>query len=457
MGEGHRWGRAVVIGNSIAGLLTAHVLAEHVEHITIIDRDHIPAQPQPRAGVPHGRHIHVVLTAGQQSLADLLPGILDELAALGVPTIGLPHDLIQLLRGRWVRRWRESRTFLSGTRALLEHVIRLRVLASDRIEAVDGLEAVGLVGDRVRVHGVRLRPRGAPAEEQTLAADLVVDASGRGSRTAQWLASIGAAPPAEERIETGLAYATRPYRAGAGITGDYRGIYLVPSPGSGRSAVVMPIEGEDRYLVTLTGLAGDEPPTDPAGFEAFAAGMEHPIVHEWITASEAQGPPLGYRGTANVRRRYDRLPGPDGLLVVGDAATSINPVYGQGISVTALGARELARALASGQHSVRQLQRLVLRAGEQAWRISTGVDKKLPTATGNGLRSSPFDRVAAWYLGRVQDHSAGDIGVGNVFRDVIHLVAPIRSLFAGRVARTVLLRRPAPTPADPPLYPEDAP
>jgi len=456
MGGAHRWGRVVVIGNSIAGLLVAHVLADHAEQVTIIDRDHVPDEPRHRAGVPHGRHIHVVLAAGRRSLDALLPGILDELASLGVPTVVMPRDMIQLNRSRWVQRWSEGQPLLTGTRPLVEHGIRRRVLAHPRIEAVDSLEAIGLVGDPARVRGVRVRPRGAAEDEQTLAADLVVDASGRGSRTSQWLTEIGARPPFEERIETGVAYATRLYRADTSPTGgNYRAIYLVPPPGSGRSGVVMPIETEGHHLVTLTGLAGDEPPTDPNGFEAFAAGLEHPLVHEWLSGAKAVGPPFGYRSTANVRRRYDRLRGPDGLLVVGDAVTSFNPVYGQGISVAALGVLAVARALAQGDFATARLQRLVVSAGEQAWRICTGVDKALPTATGNALRTTLLDRVAGWYLNRVQVHAASDQVVGSAFRDVIHLVAPARSLFAPRVARTVLFRRPAPPPPEPPLYPED--
>ena len=458
MGREHRWDRIVIIGGSISGLLTARVLADHAERLTLIDRDHLPDEPRPRAGVPHGRHIHVVLAAGQQALAQLLPGVLEELASLGVPAVGLPRDIIQLNRGRWVRRWEDSRSFLTGTRALVEHVVRARVLADQRIEALDSLEAVGLVGDQGRVRGVRLRPRGTPHGEEVLTADLVVDASGRSSRTSQWLTSIGARPPAEERIETGLAYATRQYRASVDpAVAEYLGIYLLPRPGAGRGAVVMPIESHGVYLVTLTGLRGDEPPTDPEGFEEFTARLEHPIVHEWLGAAQADGPPLGYRRAANIRRRYDRLPAPEGLLVVGDAATSINPVYGQGISVAALGAQALARALAGGRPTARRLQRLVIEAGEQAWQISTGVDKNLPTATGNAVRSGALDRVAGWYLGRVQDHAATDMVVGNAFRDVVHLVAPVSSLLAPRVARIVLFRQPAPGPADPPLRPEPPP
>ena len=285
MGGAHRWGRVVVIGNSIAGLLVAHGLADHADQVTIIDRDHIPEEPGHRAGVPHGRHIHVVLAAGRRSLEALLPGILDDLAALGVPTIVMPRDMVQLNRSRWVQRWSEGQPLLTGTRPLVEHAIRRRVLTHPHIEAVDAVEAVGLVGDAARVRGVRVRARGA-GDEQTMAADLVVDASGRSSRTSQWLADLGARPPAEERIETGVAYATRRYRADASPTGgDYRAIYLVPPPGSGRSGVVMPIETAGHYLVTLTGLAGDEPPTDPDGFEAFAAGLEHPLVHQWLSTA----------------------------------------------------------------------------------------------------------------------------------------------------------------------------
>lgn len=454
MGGTYRWGRVVVIGNSIAGLLVAHVLAEYAEQVTIVDRDHIPDQPRHRAGVPHGRHIHVVLAAGQRSLDALLPGILDELASLGVPTIVMPRDMIQLNRSRWVQRWSDGQPIMTGTRPRVEHGIRRRVLTHPCIEAVDALEAIGLVGDPRRVTGVRVRPRGV-TEEQTLAADLVVDASGRSSRTSHWLSEIGAAAPTEERIETGVAYATRLYRADTIPTGgNYRAIYLVPPPGSGRSGVVMPIEAEGHYLVTLTGLAGDEPPTDPDGFEAFAAGLERSLVHDWLSGAEAAGPVFGYRGTANVRRRYDRLRMPEGLLVVGDAVTSFNPVYGQGITVAALGVHAVARALAQGRTSTARLHRLVVRAGEQAWRICTGVDKALPTATGNAIRSTPLDRVAGWYLNRVQVHATSDPVVGGAFRDVIHLLAPASSLFAPRVLRAVLFRRPAPSPAQPPLYPE---
>jgi flavin-dependent dehydrogenase len=218
----------------------------------------------------------------------------------------------------------------------------------------------------------------------------------------------------------------------------------------------MPIEEPGHYLVTLTGLVGDEPPTDPDGFEAFAVRMEHPLVAEWLAAARAQGPPFGYRGTANIRRRYDRLGGPEGLLVVGDATTAFNPLYGQGISVAALGAQALRRAMTDGHRSQRRLQTVVFRAGTQAWNISSAVDRSMPGATGNAARSTVLDQVAGWYLGRVQDHAAGNSRVAATFRDVLHLDAPVTSLFAWWIARTVLFGRLRPALATPPLLAEPA-
>jgi 2-polyprenyl-6-methoxyphenol hydroxylase-like FAD-dependent oxidoreductase len=280
-----------------------------------------------------------------------------------------------------------------------------------------------------------------------------VDAGGRSSHTPQWLGAIGAKPPAEQRIDSGLCYTTRLYHAPAHP--GYKGIYLIPYPESTRGAVVMPTEEKDMFLVTLSGLAGDEPPTDPKGYESFAKRLPHPIVYDWIMAAQPQGPPMGFRGTANVRRRYERLGGrPRGLLVVGDAACSFNPVYGQGITVAAIAAVALRQALARGERSTKRMQRIVAASAAQAWTISGGADKKMPGATGNAVEPGPADRFADWYLARVEAHSAANLAVGVPFRDVLHLIAPARALFSWPVLRTVLFGRLMSTSAEAPLHPE---
>ncbi|MEK9517862.1 FAD-dependent monooxygenase [Streptomyces venezuelae] len=454
---GHRATRhAVVIGGSLAGLLAARVLAEHAERVTVVERDRLPEGPETRAGVPQGRHLHVLIAGGQRAFDELLPGFTDELAALGAPTVGAPGDMVQWQNGRWFRRTPATVQHYTGARPQLEWLVRQRVLADARIELVEGTETVGLTGDSSRVRGVRLRERGkgAGGATRTLAADLVVDASGRTTRAGDWLAGIGAEAPHEETLDTGLAYGTRVYRAPAedGST-DARGYYIVPHPTQVYGGVVLPL-GDGRHLVTLSGLRGDEPPTEEGAFEEYAKRLPHPVISDWMARAEAVSPVYGFRGGANVRRRYDR-PGrrPAGFLAVGDALCSFNPIYGQGMAVAALTAVALRAALADPRRTptTRRVQRALFDASRQAWDISAGADKKMPGATGDAARPGPLDRAVGWYLGRVVERAAGDPEVGAPYREAITLTAPLTRLFAPSVARAVLFG-PAPgTPPEPPL------
>ncbi|MFF5427870.1 MULTISPECIES: FAD-dependent oxidoreductase [unclassified Streptomyces] len=446
---------AVVIGGSLAGLLAARVLAEHAEKVTVVERDRVPDGPEARPGVPQGRHLHVLIAGGQQALDELLPGFTDELRALGAPKVGVPEDMVQWQSGRWFRRTPATAHFYSGPRPQLEWLVRQRVLADPRVELLQGTETVGLTGDASRVRGVRLRERGAgpDAGVRTLEADLVVDASGRSTKAPDWLADIGAEAPHEETLDTGLAYGTRVYKAPADFDTDALGYYIVPGPAQTYGAVVLPL-GDGHHLVTLSGLRGEEPPTDESGFEEYAKRLPHPVISEWIARAEPVSPVHGFRRTANVRRRYDR-PGrrPAGFLATGDALCAFNPIYGQGMAVAAMSAVALRRALSDPRRTptTRTVQKALLGASRQAWDISAGADKKMPGALGDAARPGPLDRAVGWYLRRVQERAAGDPVVGGAFRRALTLAEPLTALFAPRVARAVLLGPVHPTPAEPPL------
>ncbi|MFE5911562.1 NAD(P)/FAD-dependent oxidoreductase [Streptomyces wedmorensis] len=447
---------AVVIGGSLAGLLAARVLAEHAERVTVVERDRFPEGQEARPGVPQGRHLHVLIAGGQQALDELLPGFMAELGELGAPKVGVPEDMVQWQNGQWFRRTPATAHFYTGPRPQLEWLVRQRVLADPRIELVEGTETVGLTGDSSRVRGVRLRERGAGADKETrtLEADLVVDASGRSTKAADWLAGIGAEAPHEETLDTGLAYATRVYRSPADVPGtDAIGYYVVPSPDQVYGGVVLPL-GDGRHLVTLSGLRGDEPPTDEGAFEDYAKRLPHPVVSDWLARAEPDSPVYGFRKTSNIRRRYDR-PGrrPAGFLATGDALCAFNPIYGQGMAVAALTAVALRRALTDPKRTptTRQVQRALLDASKQAWDISAGADKKMPGATGDAARPGPADKAVGWYLRRVQERAAGDPVVGAPFRAALTLTAPLTALFAPSVARAVLFGPVHGTPAEPPL------
>jgi len=453
---------AVVVGGSLAGLLAAHALAGHADRVTVVERDRFPEGGGTRPGVPQGRHPHVLLEGGQRALESLLPGFLAELRAAGAPWVGMPADMALWQTGRWFRRFPSTTHISTGSRAQLEDLVRRRVLADPSISVLEGTDVVGLLGDAARVRGVRVRERaeGAKAEPRDLEADLVVDASGAGTKAPQWLTAIGAGAVHEETIDTGLAYASRIYRGEGGVylDDDTLGYYVYPNPQQVHGGGALPLE-DGSHLVIVSGLRGDEPPTDDDAFEAYVKRLAHPLLDRWMARAEPLTSAFGFRRTSNVRRRYD-LPGtPAGFLAAGDALCTFNPIYGQGMAIAAMSAVALRDALAQAgprrTPTTRRVQRVLLAASRQAWDISAGADRQMPGATGSAVEIKAADRVAGWYLRRVTERFPGDPVVGRAFRSVLTLSAPVSVLFAPAVLRKVLLTSPAPTPAEPPSSRED--
>lgn len=447
MEPGPSLGQVAVLGGGLAGLLTAHVLTRYATGVTVVERDRYPVGPEPRPGVPQSRHTHVLLASGIQAVRELLPGFVAELTDAGAPALSVPADVGVWQAGQWVSRRNPSAPVMTPSRPLLDHLVRKRVLAEPRIRLMSATEATGLLGGPDRVTGVTIRARGARVDDE-LAADLVIDATGRSSHTSAWLARLGAAEPAEEVLDAGRGYATGVCQLDGRI-GDLGGFYIVPDAGQPLGAIILPAE-DNRWLVTLSGPRGQAPPTDPAGFVDFARNLPHDAPHKWLSTARLIGRPVGYRRTANRRRRYDRA-APAGLLVVGDAVCALNPVYGQGMSVAAMNAVFLDHALSGAKRtpSAHELQQAVRRSSQWAWEVATSADSPMPGAVGNALRTGPLDRLVDRYVARVRERVPGDPVVCRAFRDVLFLLAPPRSLLtAPQVVLRSLLRAPTPTPPD---------
>lgn len=452
--------RAVVLGGSLAGTLAARVLADHYREVVVVERDEVLGVDQPRRGAPHTGHAHGLHGRGYLILAELFPGLRGDLQARGFP-VGDMGEMRWFFDGRKLQPARTGLLSITAPRPVLEDYLRTRVAALPNVTYRQLTELTGLraVPDNSRVTGVSLRDV-ATGRESILDADLVVDVTGRGSRTPVWLQQMGYDRPVEEKMKIGLTYTTRMYRSRPQMFDGVQSINPVASPAHPRGAFFGQV-GPDECIVSLTGILGDQPPTDPDGFLEFVRSLPVPDVYDGIRDAEPLTDPVAFTFPASVRRHYERLTRfPERLLVLGDAVCSFNPVYGQGMSVAAIEVMALRRLLLRGTApDSREFLRDVSRVVDTPWQISTGGDLDFPDVPGD--RPAKV-RLGNAYLSRVQYAATKDASVTSAFMRVAGLIEPPSALMRPSMVRRVLrlsrdrhsARPPAPAvakaPTDPP-------
>jgi 2-polyprenyl-6-methoxyphenol hydroxylase-like FAD-dependent oxidoreductase len=442
---------AVVIGASVAGLLAARALAEAYEQVTIVERDELPPVGDGRKAVPQDRHAHVMLASGLGAIEELLPGITDELLDAGARPCKSLREIRLVISGHELCRDAVGADVLLASRPLIEGHIRRRVLALENVTVRERCVAADLLtsSDRERVSGVRIRPRDGSGTEDACDADLTVAASGRSARVPALIEALGYRPPQEERLPIDLLYVSRRLRLRPGSLPGERLIGIGARPGLPRG--LMLIQQEDHWILTVSGYgAENHPPTNERGYLEFIATFAPPDVLAAIREAEPLSEIVSHGFPANKRRRYDRLQRfPDGLLAVGDAISSFNPLYGQGMSVAALEAIELRRCLEWGDARLaRRFFRAAAKVVGPAWEMAVGGDLALPEVKGD---RSPVLRLTNAYMERLLKVAEHDPMVGAAFNDVADLLAPPQNILRPRVLRRVLRGpRPPVSAADPP-------
>lgn len=443
-------GRAVVLGAGVAGLLAAHRLTNHYHDVVIVERDALPESVEDRRGVAQGRHVHALLARGQQVLEEAFPGISDELASAGAHVGDLLEHARLYFSGHRLQPAATGLTVISASRALLEHHLRARVLALAQVEVIERCDAAGLVADRDRgrITGVRLLRRVADSADEVLGADLVVDATGRNTRSPAWLVSLGIEPPVEQQIPVDVAYASRRYRMPAdSLDGDIA-VISAATPTNPRTGALALLEA-DTGLLTLAGISGDRPPLDPCGFHDFARTVVAPDIAEAVRDAQPLDDPVPHRFPASTWRRYDRCRGlPDGFALIGDGVCSINPIYGQGMTIAALEAYTLDQQLRlHGRLRSRRFQREIAGIIRPAWQLAAGADLQFPGVEGPRTRRG---KALGAYVQRLHAAAAHDPKLSEAFMRVSGFVDSPPSLLRPAVAARVLTARRPPRAVDPP-------
>lgn len=342
---------AVVVGAGMAGLTSARALAGYFERVLILERDGLPAVAVNRAGIPQGKHIHVLLAGGQRALEALFAGFGDDLARSGAVPVRVASELrterpgydpFPLRDFGWDVYWM--------SRPLIEHTVRDHVRATPNVEIREGCRVTEYVAGRAPSTVGAVRWTASNGATETTESDLVVDASGDARVTLESLRSIGQGAPNETTIGVDIAYSTAVFEIPDDAPTDWKGVYCFPEvPKSGRAALMAPIEGH-RWMLTLAGRGGDPPPGDPDGFMAFARSLRMPTIYDAIKDAKRVEEVSRFRFPESRYRHYDAGRFPDGLLPIGDAICRFNPVYGQGMSVAAQQAHAL-RQLLDARHS----------------------------------------------------------------------------------------------------------
>ncbi|MCV7178520.1 FAD-dependent oxidoreductase [Mycolicibacterium sphagni] len=384
MGQPRNHNHAIVIGASIAGLCAARVLSDHYQQVTVYDRDALPETPAHRSAVPQDRHVHILMARGANEFERLFPGLLDGMVAAGVAKLDNRPDCIHFGAAGHVlgtgHTLRHGFTAYVPSRKQLEWQIRRHAAAVPNVRIVHrDVDAPRFDGKRQAVTGVLLS---RPGDREFIPADLVIDASGRGTRLPAWLREWGYPRPEEQTIDVGISYATQQLRIPDGLITEkvvVAGVSRTQQAGLG----MLFYEDGTWGLTTFTVAHASAPQTF-----AEMCTVADQVLPARMAAAIRRAEPLGniafHRYPVSRWRRYDKLQRfPAGILPFGDAVVSFNPTYGQGMTMTAIQAGHLRRLLASQtRHLAYDLGRATAKTTYPVWTMNAIGDLTLHGSEG---------------------------------------------------------------------------
>jgi len=407
-------------------------LADYFREVVLIDKEPLDRGVEARKAVPQGNHIHGILTPMVTALESLLPGFVDDLAEAGANIFDSGTGTRFHIYGTQLINGHTDQPLIGCTRPFFEHHLRQRVsaLPNLQIRSNQRYERWLTSEDQSQILGLEMS--GAKGNE-TISADLVVDARGRASALRKELVDFGFAAPRQEVVGIDLGYTSRLFEL-EGYKPPWDLLIVNQSPPQiWINAVIQKVE-HDRFIGTQVGYFGDHAPSDDAGYMAFAKRLP---AHAFADFLQIAKPVSDYRrfGTRDSRMtRFEEMERfPANLLVVGDAVCSLNPVYGQGMTKAANEAMYLHVSLARHLKTNDSLagfsdafrKRLPGVGAEWAWQMTTSADLQFDQTVGDRSNSSA---IMNWYMKRLFVKATRNVEVRKAIFDATMLVKPPQSL-----------------------------
>lgn len=431
---------AIVLGGSLGGLMTARVLSKHFDKVTIIEKDIVNRQPESRKGQPQTRHLHGLLPAGFNVMKQYFPDLGEALEKSGANVNDFANTMVWKTYGGYRKAFNMDLQAVLMSRPLLEHLIRERVLALPNVELLDNTAVKNILKtpDNQRVTGVLIEPKGNE-NAQSLEADLVIDVTGRTSRSAQWLTEMGYEAPPTNEVKVNVGYATRIFmRDPQHPLSKSWMLYTPQAPVETRFGGLFPVEG-DRWVLSVGGWHGDSAPIDEESFMAFIKSLPMPELYDTIKDCEPLSDITPYKFQSSLRRHYEKLTRfPLGYLVLGDAVSSFNPTYGQGMTSATMQAKELDKILSEQINDAKMATtffKKIAKVIDIPWGLAVGEDFRFPSTEGVKPPAIGFINK---YVAKVHRATLKDEVVCKAFLKVMSLLEPPTSLFKPSIVWRVL-------------------
>nr|WP_026682126.1 FAD-dependent monooxygenase [Priestia megaterium] len=430
---------AIVIGGSVAGKLAAKALSRYCQKVIILEAGPNWEEKTPRKRVPQTYHPHVLLKGGEEAIEELFPCFLDNLIADGGIINNFTRDLKWHHFGFWKQRFTGELVMVQQSRPLLEWHLLQRINQVENIEVKYETRVEQLLANErySKVTGVKVKYL-QTQEEESITADLVVDASGFGSRNMEWLKPFRIHVK-EEKIAIKLFYATQYFRLQQEEEMDWCNLLISPSfPENPYGAFIQSVEG-GRFSITFSGYANEQPPKTEKAFHAYAKKIPVPDVAQFLEKTQPISEINIHKIPYQVWRRFDLANVPAGLLVVGDAHCRFDPVFGQGISVAAMEALALQSCLADQENMDHKFNkafhRRIAKLISTPWDMATTEVLRHPDIKGERSIILPFKQ---WYTRKIYELSAIDPDIYLRLVKVMNLLQPPMHLFHPTVGNVIL-------------------
>ena len=417
---------AIIIGASIAGLLTARVLAPHFKEVLILERDSLPEQAVYRTGTAQAQHAHILLRRGLLGLETLLPGYTQNLLDAGAVMTNASRDWYNFFPMGAFPNFDSDYEFICASRPLIEHTLRntlLKQFSNVTIREQCIVNSVQFSAEHAPL--LIFTERENKAEELRLTADLIADASGRNSHTPTWLQQQGYGKTRTTQVKPWLGYSTRLYNKTTLPPGIRAAIIMAKDPHITRGGVLFPIE-KGQYICTLYGFSKDYPPTDEPGFTNYAKSLRSEIIYNALSeANPLTSPKAFVKNECAYHHFAEHKRWPHGFLVMGDAVCSFNPIYGQGITSSVMAAQSLQKLLINGRpensHWSKTAQRKIVKSYQYPWMIATNEDLRWPKTEGSsgGLLVSVMHHFTNW-IGLVATRNSA---IAYTYIQVLHMTS----------------------------------